>query len=352
MPDQGTSGFGSCIVLCLAFACSGAVESGLENGDNDGDSPPDDRPLTDPIGLTDTTLAAYDHVLDRAYVTSGPRLRALALAGGQPFDLFEAGGVIVALTATPHGVSLVATLADQRAQLVQVTHEGAVELDLELSMAEPGPGFAALPIIRVMDSGTLVVLDGLGNAGVHAIVVDAPSAEARPSNAVYTFIYQDPGVAVRGETLYLPSAYPGEVVQASVNSTGVLDETRRIEVTQDWLHDVALLGEDRAVVAGHLAGVGVIELNDSSEPARYTPISDLLWAYSLVGDDHVYSAANASLICVDARSFVAWTLTIPGFSESPIHNTTVPIGERAPGRVLVHQPGAGLVELDCAAARR
>ena len=356
MTNPGTHIAGAWL-LALAAATGCAADDGSDG--NVGTDPPGDRAMREPaapVALEGSSHAAYEATLDRLYVAVGPVLHQVQLPDGEPADFFAAEGPIVALDVSGQGVVLLSELDEARGRLTRIAHGGNVELELEIAMTSPGAGFAADPVFRRVGAETVVIVNGLGNPGAQTIVVNLSSKEIESSDsAVYAFLYQDPGIGVRDGRLFVPSAYPGEVIEVGVAADRGLHEIRRVNVNEDWLHDVAMLGENRALVAGHLAGIGVVELVDTPgfDGAPYTPLSDVLWAYSFVGEDHAYSASNASVVCIDTGDLGTWTLDVPGFDapEPGSQNATAPVGERAPGRVLVHQPGAGIVEVDCGAAR-
>ncbi len=351
--------------VTIATACDGgpADSSNDDPSDDPADDPGDDpsdpslREPAAPIDIEGDSLAGYDPMLDRVYVAVGPIIEAIDLAQGERAEFFTADADILALDVSREGVAVLSALEGDRARLRRLDHDGEVELELDLPIATSSSWH---PIVRQLSAETAVVLTGTGSPGVQAsglqsTVVDMSSQETMSSaEAIYTFLYQQPGIGVLGGRLFVPSAYPGEIAEASV-APGGIDELRRIHVNEDWLHDVAMLGEDRALVAGHIEGVGVVDLIGTTgfEGAPYTPISDLKWAYSIVAAEHAYSTAGDSVLCIDTADLTHWSMTSPGFAPAKPGegNATAPLGERAPGRVLVHQAGTGIVEIDCEAAR-
>ena len=320
-----------------------ALIGGCSDDPVDEPLPPADGPreLATPTALADSTLAAYDARTDRAYVAVDDTLYLLDYAGAAPAELFRAEGRIAALASSEHGLLVLAAIGEEQSVLEILEHSGERRERVEMPMP-PDAG----PVARWLTADTVVVV---GQGEVNAWTVHLPSGEVS-SSSIYFFVYQALGSGMWEQSLYLPSAYPGEVVESRLAEDGSLAEVRRVMVN-DWLHDVAMLDGSHALVAGHLEGVGVVELVEPDGPgsAPYQLISPMLWAYSMVGDGYAYSVANNAIACIDVATLTSHETLVPGLEERGFGNQTVPFGERVPGRVLLHQPGVGVVEFDCTA---
>lgn len=344
------------VALCVALAagCDASRGDADDNGSDPAGSKEDraDRLPAAPIDVADGSIAAYEAGRDRVYVASDDVVERIELPDGAPTAHFAAGGPILALAVTERELLVLAALDGDEVRLSRIGHDGGVGDEITFAMTLPTP--QPHPMVRSIDPDTVLVVSDRGES---AVVVELGTGEAHASEpAVWMFVYQEPGVGVVDGRAFLPSAYPGEVVETAPSRDDGLVEVRRIQVSDDWLHDVAMIDADRALVAGHLRGIGVVEMVETGpfEGAPYVPISDLLWAYSLVGDGLAYSAAGASVVCIALDDLTSWTLEVAELdAASPGEsNRTAPLGERAPGRALIHQSGTAIVEIDCDAAAR
>ncbi|MDD9935122.1 MAG: hypothetical protein OXT09_16035 [Myxococcales bacterium] len=305
----------------------------------------DDRALSPPVVVAASTGAAYDPVSDRAYLVAGETVRLVDFADdGAVSDFFRPPGEVVAIDADAVGVLVLSHAEMDVLQLDRLDHGGAVLY----SVAVPRQA-GELTRVRLLNVDTALVYGVHGSGTGSQVVVGMASGQVVDAN-LYSFVYAPAGLGLIDEGIWFPSAYPGEVAQARVDETGALVEQHRFAVGEDWLHDVQPLDTSTALVAGHLRGLGAVMLDAATSEVPYEPLWERLWAYSLVGERHAYSATGSFLLCIDPATLTTHELEVPGFEDAPSMRNTTPIGERAPGRVLLHQPGTGLVELDCEAA--
>ncbi len=301
----------------------------------------DERALAAPVVLGTSTGAAYDPITDRAYLAAGDAVELVDFADGTVSEFFEPPGEVVAIDADAAGLAVLSLSGTDALQLDRLDHGGALRYNVSVPRQA-----SELTRLRLLDVDTALVYGVRGSGTGSQVVVGMASGQMVDAN-LYSFVYAPAGVGLIDGAIWFPSAYPGEVAQARVDEAGALVEQRRFTVREDWLHDAQPIDTSTALVAGHLRGVGVATFGDVSGEVLYEPLWERLWAYSLVGERHAYSAVGASLLCIDPTTLITHELEIPGFEDALSMSNTTPIGERASGRVLVHQAGAGLVELDC-----
>ncbi len=151
--------------------------------------------------------------------------------------------------------------------------------------------------------------------------------------------YDPAAVAWDGTAFYMPSAYPDEIVTFEPDADDGLTETGRIAVS-GWIHDVKLIDDATALVAGHLSGITIVGLDGADEGSI---VSDLKVAYLLMADGRTYAAAGPYVeeIALDSLAVRRHQLHQ---DEVGFHwgRTSVPFVELEAGSILVHATGTGV----------
>lgn len=161
-------------------------------------------------------------------------------------------------------------------------------------------------------------------------------------------VYAPIGLDIRGDQLFLPSAYPGEIIILNVKDIDNITIQRRVPVRHSWLHEVKLINEERALVSGH-AGGGVGIVNLATE--KYTHISEQEWSYVYIEDKVAFAIAGKSLQKIDLESLLVETSTLPNDllkEDEQFGHLTRILGTNNSGKliILIKNKGIGLINLD------
>jgi len=297
---------------------------------------------------------ALQHRLITTVGTEDGRVLNVATSTLKVAREIRVGGPVTAIVNLPGSDSLFVLVS--MGVGTEIHELGAVDLQSRQIISVPTlpPALAAV----VINGNDAFVLSGNpSNFQGTLIQLKTGKILSTVSNLIEGLLYQTAGLNSDYGIVAIPGAYPGEVVEVNVRDTANPVVSRRT-VVNDWIHDVKLIAPDRAIVAGHLKGVGLIPLlqheGEVPEPMTYLPLTNEKSAHLLLAPGRVIAASLGNLDIIEFGSLrVTRKIFEPIPSEVPeFQSGVLPIGLGPSDEVVLLQEGSGLITVFTKASQR
>lgn len=304
---------------------------------------PDQAEANSPlVAIEKATSAVHDPYSRRVFVAAGQDgTIVLNAEDGSRVEVLPVAGTSIEVVRLGTNVAMVAI----NGEAVQISEKDPMSLVTLREFSYPHGSQAILAVVA-LNSDTLFLFSGQ-QGGFSGTVVSLREGRILQvlNHIANSIIYDKAVLSVRGSSLLIPGAYPGQVTEIDASDVNALKIKARHRV-HDWIHQVTQISPSQAIIAGHLVGVSIVDLDSAREP------EDELQATLLIADRQTHFlvrgrrliaaspqgvyVANLDTLGVLTREFVARG----GMTD------TLPIGLNERGQVLVLEVASGVHFID------